>query len=277
MPLSCVEFVRPKPRDVVRVIQGPLTGFTGWLIGSCGNLLHLQLMNETFAQVVVSNVAKVAVEIGTPVATPSSPHPLPSPTSPSVPSTTSPLLSPTSLPDGQFPSFPSPSSYPHSPTGYISGFPGRAAPAYVHTPYPRQLRRPLSACPNGATRTPLQVTDHIHRRRVAIQQQRDVAAQRRLQVFRGNTLNASRNIQQLGTHGGGGGKTVRGEHDYKALVKYLEQPTQDILEEVRGRKMMEYDFGSTGLYHLSFPKALHSIFVEYAAICVVDSFCCVLH
>ena len=63
---------------------------------------------------------------------------------------------------------------------------------------------------------------------------------------------------------------MRGEHDYKALVKYLERPTQDILEEVRGRKMMEYDFGSTGPYHLSFPKALHSIFVEYAAICVVD-------
>ena len=246
--MSCVEFVSPNPGDLVRIIQGPFTGFAGWLVNSYGNHHHLQLMNGTYAYVAANSIAKLAIEIGTPVATPTSPHPLPSPTSPSTPTATSPFLSPASLPNGQFPAFPCPTSYPPSPPAYINGFttvmsPHRATPAYIHAPYPRNLRRPLTACPNGAIRTPLSnptMSDHFHRRRMAIQQQDATAAQQQRRptlALRGNALNASRS----------GGKTVRGDHDYRSLVKYLERPTQDILEEVRGRKMMEYDFGSTGL------------------------------
>ena len=44
-----------------------------------------------------------------------------------------------------------------------------------------------------------------------------------------------------------GGRTTSLDQDYKSLVKYLETPTQQILEELRGREMSEYDFGSTGV------------------------------
>jgi hypothetical protein len=255
--MSCVEFVSPNPGDLVRIIQGPFTGFAGWLVDSYGSHHHLQLMNGTYAYVAANSVAKLAIEIGTPVATPTSPHPLPSPTSPSTPTATSPFLSPASLPNGQFPGFPCPSSYSPSPPGYINGFttvtsPHRATPAYLHAPYPRNLRRPLTACPNGAIRTPLSnpaMSDHFHRRRLVIQQQRDatVAQQqcRPTLALRGNALNTSRNLQPI-TGSSSGGKTVRGDHEYKAHLMYLETPTQDILEEVRGGKTMEYDFGSTG-------------------------------
>ena len=38
----------------------------------------------------------------------------------------------------------------------------------------------------------------------------------------------------------------RPEQEYRSLVKYLDRPTQEIVEDIRGRKMLEYDFGSTG-------------------------------
>ena len=259
VPVSCVEFVRPKPGDFVRIIQGPFTGVTGWLHSTHGSLFNIQLINGAYAQVVESGIAKLALETGTPVVTPSSLHPPPSPTSPTA---ASPLFSPSSLSNGQFPPFPSPlSSYPPSPThSYISGFtvpgPLRVTPAYTHAPYPRQLRRTVPA--NGTPLSNPAMADNFHRRRPVVEQHRDLASQqRRLVGLHGNTLNGSRVLQQVSnigsSGGGGGGKMQRGDQEYKNLVRYLERPTQDILEEVRERKMREYDFGSTGAYSSCIP------------------------
>ena len=257
VPLSSLEFVSPQPGDPIRVIHGSLTGATGWLINSFSTLSYIQLVSGTCLQVAGINIAKLTVEIGTPVATPTSPHPLPSPTSPSI--------APSSLANGQFPSFPVPSPYPVSPTGLIPGHSSFPPPntnrlAYFQAPYSRHFRRPVGLPgPNGTVRVPLSRPLNLShmtelQRQRYLRQQRD-APQRRLLALRGNALNASRDSQQslsreaaqLGNNtSSGGGKVARHDQE-KALVKYIDRPTQDIVEEVRGRKMMEYDFGSTGV------------------------------
>jgi hypothetical protein len=55
-------------------------------------------------------------------------------------------------------------------------------------------------------------------------------------------------MQRIRTNGRSVVKQVskRPELDSLSLTKYMDWPTQDMLEEVRGRKMLEYDFSSTG-------------------------------
>ena len=267
--MTSLEFVSPSLSDPVRVIHGPLCAVNGWLVNSMGPLSHIKLQcGGSVVQVNSIDLVKLADGVLTPVATPTSPHPLQSPTSPSF---APPLLSPASLPHPHHHSL-----SPHSPTGIVPAASSYPPPnsnrlAYANMPYARQARRPVVLSgPTGAIRTPtsrqqnhfLQMSE-IHRRRLLLcqqqQQQREFYQCRMQQAVRnsqGNAANLARNFQvpsrrvQSVSSSSSGGRTVRMDQEYRSLVRSLDRPTQDILEEIRGQNMVEYDFGSTGAHTL---------------------------
>jgi hypothetical protein len=235
--------------DWVRIIHGPLLGVMGVLFNSMGSVMHVQLCNGTYAQAATKNVAKLVVDGSTPTSICTTPNPLPSPTSPSLvsPSCESPLLSPASLQNGCDPSLSLPSpSYPLNPSDYTNGSYSPNSSHFQNSPYvqcTRQLRLP--AYHPTITRSTMWVNSRAQLRELQRRRYQQKLHQQRcrsMHDFRQSVM------QRIRTNGRSVVKQVskRPELDSLSLTKYMDWPTQDMLEEVRGRKMLEYDFSSTG-------------------------------
>ena len=264
IPGVSVDVMIPVPGNPVRVIDGPLAGVSGWLVRCLGRVSHVQLCSGRVAEVETKNVAKLATDGVALTSTPNPlPSPLPSPTSPSIMSPTceSPLLSPASLPSGRYPSILSPYSpylpnlAPSSNTNHSNG------PLSRQVPYLRHTRLPASY-----HHTMCNETVRISRRSQMLELQRRHMYQQRLlrkqnhhTVGRGGDAQTmQRQIQHILQQRArivAGGIVKSGlcpEQEYLSLSKCMDCSTQDIVDEIRSRKTLEYDFGSTGTVHVHY-------------------------
>ena len=237
LPCDYVELVVPAVGDYVRVVEGLVKGAVGRLFSSDGTNLCVQLYNGQYMRVEMRNIAKVALRGPSDATCPTPLTPLASPTSP--------ILSP--VPSS--PRHPSPAPFPspqyssqsaHSPYVSNTGYPsnhclrlprgGRMPPCFPHS--------------NGAR-------DHrqVCNRTAGEMTQRQMAAY--LQRTQGGRSHMRSNHSMK----------YRFQHLLVASMKTLgnkqqplpgdvDQPTEEILEEVRLREAPEYDFSSSGMASL---------------------------
>lgn len=284
---GCVDFVRPTEGDLVRVMSGPLAGVTGWFYKYLGELSLIQLSTGHIAEVATKSVGKLAADGGTPITTCNSPNPLPSsipsplpsPTSPSlVPATCdSPLLSPASLQNRHYSMLSCPPYSPNATGSYLSNS--------NQSPYSRLARLTTSSSflsnsnhLNGSSylRDPRQArlsmycgTNGMRASRQHSRGQLTELQRRRYQEFayrqvlRCHTGAGQDNVQHFLQNCGSGIQAV-GKHpaqDSISPAKYTDRPTQEMVEEVRGRKMLEYDFSSTGVYVYMYYMHIYIIYL----------------